>query len=173
MEKVRPFTPIRLKGKDANLLIASVRMYGRPYSRRFHRIVHDPQSGELSYDADGDGPIAAIQFARLDAGLALTHQDMILAHDRRGLAVLQLNFSYFITEKLREWPVTGQLPLPSSSRNLSGLRQQPSKYFQPNAPLSQVSFFPRAPWSLPLRVPALIIRMSSGVNDGMMSPPTA
>jgi serralysin len=43
-----------------------------------HRVIYDPQGGALFYDPDGSGPIAATQFAGLDAGLALTHQDFVV-----------------------------------------------------------------------------------------------
>lgn len=38
-----------------------------------HRIVYNPTSGVLFHDPDGTGPIAAVRFARLPAGLALTN----------------------------------------------------------------------------------------------------
>jgi serralysin len=37
-----------------------------------HRILYDTASGLVSYDPDGSGGQAAIAFARLGAGLALT-----------------------------------------------------------------------------------------------------
>ncbi|AQR72880.1 glycosyl hydrolase family 28-related protein [Sphingomonas sp. LM7] len=42
------------------------------------RILYDPKSGGLFYDADGNGASAAIQFATLSAGLSLTHTDFFL-----------------------------------------------------------------------------------------------
>ncbi|HVL21435.1 MAG TPA: calcium-binding protein, partial [Amaricoccus sp.] len=42
------------------------------------RIVYDTDSGALSYDADGDGDDAAIQFARLDANLNLSASDFAI-----------------------------------------------------------------------------------------------
>ena len=39
------------------------------------RVLYDPASGKLYYDADGNGPTEAIQFAKLAAGLALTSAD--------------------------------------------------------------------------------------------------
>ena len=42
------------------------------------RIVYNPATGALSYDADGTGPVAAVRFARLPAGLALTSQSFMI-----------------------------------------------------------------------------------------------
>lgn len=42
------------------------------------RVLYDPASGRLAYDKDGSGAGAAVQFATLSAGLALTHQDFIV-----------------------------------------------------------------------------------------------
>ena len=41
-------------------------------------IIYNPTSGALSYDADGSGAVAAVQFATLDTGLAITHNDFIV-----------------------------------------------------------------------------------------------
>lgn len=41
-------------------------------------IIYDNRKGVLSYDADGSGPKAAIQFAVLKKGLALTHKDFFV-----------------------------------------------------------------------------------------------
>jgi Ca2+-binding RTX toxin-like protein len=43
-----------------------------------HRIIYNPTSGSLYYDADGSGPIAAIRFARLAPGLALTNATFVV-----------------------------------------------------------------------------------------------
>jgi serralysin len=40
------------------------------------RIVYDQASGRIFYDADGNGAGAAILFARVEAGTALTHADI-------------------------------------------------------------------------------------------------
>ena len=41
-------------------------------------IIYDSNTGALYYDADGTGSTAAIQFAELNAGLALTHLDFYI-----------------------------------------------------------------------------------------------
>ncbi|MBY0569447.1 MAG: calcium-binding protein, partial [Hyphomonadaceae bacterium] len=41
------------------------------------RIIYDPTTGALYYDADGDGGGAAVQFATLGTGLALTNNDFL------------------------------------------------------------------------------------------------
>jgi Ca2+-binding RTX toxin-like protein len=38
-------------------------------------ILYDRATGTLSYDADGNGSIAAVQFAKVAAGLALSASD--------------------------------------------------------------------------------------------------
>ncbi len=42
------------------------------------RIIYNAANGNLMYDADGTGSIAAVVFARIDPGLALTHADFVL-----------------------------------------------------------------------------------------------
>lgn len=39
------------------------------------RILYDPATGNLRYDADGSGPVASIRFARLTTAPAITNQD--------------------------------------------------------------------------------------------------
>ena len=39
------------------------------------RIIYDSNTGALSYDPDGTGSAAAVQFAELEPGLALTYRD--------------------------------------------------------------------------------------------------
>ena len=42
------------------------------------RIIYDSGSGALSYDSDGAGGTAQVQFATLSAGLALTNLDFFV-----------------------------------------------------------------------------------------------
>jgi trimeric autotransporter adhesin len=65
-------------GLPLGVLDASAFYAGSAARDTDHRIIYDPQDGELFYDADGDGPAAAVQFARLDTGLVLTHQDFLV-----------------------------------------------------------------------------------------------
>ncbi len=43
-----------------------------------HRIIYDTDSGALSFDADGNGAGASVQFATLSAGLAMTAADFVV-----------------------------------------------------------------------------------------------
>ena len=42
------------------------------------RIIYNDTSGALLYDADGTGPTAAIQFAKVTVGLVLTNADFVV-----------------------------------------------------------------------------------------------
>lgn len=43
------------------------------------RILHDAATGTVSYDSDGNAAAAAIAFARVDAGLALSASDFFVS----------------------------------------------------------------------------------------------
>jgi Ca2+-binding RTX toxin-like protein len=51
---------------------------GATASKASHRILYDPATGHLRYDADGTGPIASVRFATLTTGLALTNLDFVV-----------------------------------------------------------------------------------------------
>jgi Ca2+-binding RTX toxin-like protein len=58
-------------------LAASAFRSGSAATDASDRIVYDQASGKIFYDADGTGDIAAILFARVEAGTALTSADFI------------------------------------------------------------------------------------------------
>jgi serralysin len=41
-------------------------------------IIYDDTTGAIYYDSDGTGAAAAVQFAQVTAGLALSHLDFIV-----------------------------------------------------------------------------------------------
>ena len=41
-------------------------------------LFYNPRTGTLSYDADGNGAVAAVQIATLSAGLGITHADIVV-----------------------------------------------------------------------------------------------
>ena len=59
-------------------LAASAFHIGTAATTADHRIIYDSTIGALSYDADGSGAGAAVQFASLFAGLALTNADFVV-----------------------------------------------------------------------------------------------
>jgi serralysin len=65
-------------GLGAGALDAGAFHVGSAATDAAHRIIYNNSTGALLFDADGDGAGAAIQFASLAAGLALTHNDFIV-----------------------------------------------------------------------------------------------
>lgn len=61
----------------AGPLAASAFVIGAAAADADDRIIYDPTTGALWYDADGDGAGAAVQFATLATGLALTNADFV------------------------------------------------------------------------------------------------
>jgi Ca2+-binding RTX toxin-like protein len=58
-------------------LAANVFVIGAAATTADHRIIYDATTGALYYDADGNGAGAAVQFATLGTGLALTNADFV------------------------------------------------------------------------------------------------
>jgi Ca2+-binding RTX toxin-like protein len=75
-----PADTIRLEnsiftGLAAGVLGANAFHIGAATADAFDRIVYNSTTGALSFDADGVGGTAGIQFAHLATGLGLTHAD--------------------------------------------------------------------------------------------------
>ena len=66
------FTGLALGALDASAFAIG------PATTAAHRVIYDSATGALSYDADGNGAGAAVQFATLATGLALTHEDFFV-----------------------------------------------------------------------------------------------
>ena len=64
-------------GIGLGTLAANAFVIGAAATTADHRIIYDPVTGALYYDADGDGAVAAVQFATLGTGLALTNADFV------------------------------------------------------------------------------------------------
>jgi Ca2+-binding RTX toxin-like protein len=62
----------------AGTLAASAFRVGAAAADASDRVVYNFATGSLMYDADGIGGAAAVQFAQLDAGLALTSSDFLI-----------------------------------------------------------------------------------------------
>lgn len=56
---------------DSGLLLPAAFATGSAATDAAHRIIYNPVTGEISYDEDGVGGVAAIVFARVSAGLAM------------------------------------------------------------------------------------------------------
>jgi Ca2+-binding RTX toxin-like protein len=65
-------------GLAAGVLAANAFHVGAAAADAFDRIVYNSTTGALSFDADGTGGTAAIQFAHLTAGLGLTNVDFVV-----------------------------------------------------------------------------------------------
>lgn len=64
-------------GIGIGALAANAFVIGSAATTAEHRIIYDATTGALFYDADGDGAGAAVQFATLGTGLALTSADFV------------------------------------------------------------------------------------------------
>jgi Ca2+-binding RTX toxin-like protein len=78
-----PADTIRLEnsiftGLSAGVLAANAFHVGAAAADALDRIVYNSATGALSFDADGTGAGAAIQFATLATGLALTNADFVV-----------------------------------------------------------------------------------------------
>lgn len=66
-------------GLSAGTLAASAFVIGAAAADADDRIIYNSATGALSFDADGNGAGAAVQFATLAAGLALTNSDFLVS----------------------------------------------------------------------------------------------
>ena len=90
VDRITDFTPaddvMRLEGAvfptlfSAGTLPASAFRAAAVAGDSDDRILYDPATGFLRYDADGTGATAAVRFGRLSAGLAVTNADFIVQH---------------------------------------------------------------------------------------------
>lgn len=74
---------IRLSSNIYNTLpdgapVASAFVTGSTAADADDRIIYDPITGALHYDADRTGAGAAVQFATIDPGIALTNADFVV-----------------------------------------------------------------------------------------------
>ena len=76
--EVSPKTPVDVDAKDRGPLAASNLCIGKNAKDANDHIVYDKATGALYYDADGNGSAAAIQFAQLKAGAALSAADFFI-----------------------------------------------------------------------------------------------
>jgi serralysin len=72
------FTALPRPGILARDLTAAEFVTGTAAQDASHRIIYNSATGALFYDSDGVGGAAAIQFAEVTAGLALTNQDFLV-----------------------------------------------------------------------------------------------
>jgi len=88
VDRVQDFVPIddqiRLDHRiftafpSTGMLSTSMFRSGSAATTSAQRIVYNPASGLVFYDADGSGPIVAIRFARLATGLTLTNKNFVV-----------------------------------------------------------------------------------------------
>jgi Ca2+-binding RTX toxin-like protein len=72
------FTALAVPGSLARSLTAAEFVIGTAAQDASDRIIYDSSTGALLYDSDGAGGVAAIQFAEVSAGLALSQQDFLV-----------------------------------------------------------------------------------------------
>lgn len=56
-------------------LVPSAFHMGATAADALDRIIYNPGNGKLFFDVDGSGPRAAVQFASVPPGLAMTHRE--------------------------------------------------------------------------------------------------
>ncbi len=66
-------------GLSVGTLAASAFVVGAAAADASDRIIYNSATGALYFDADGNGAGAAVQFATLAAGLALTNNDFLVS----------------------------------------------------------------------------------------------
>ena len=75
---VWPKTPVDKHARDVGPLAASNFRIGAEAQDSDDRIIYNKKTGALYYDADGNGEGAAIQFAQLKAGTALSAENFFI-----------------------------------------------------------------------------------------------
>ncbi len=65
-------------GKANTVLKAGAFTTGKAARDSSDRIIYDKETGALYYDPDGTGSKAAVQFAKVAAGLAMTHKEFLI-----------------------------------------------------------------------------------------------
>jgi Ca2+-binding RTX toxin-like protein len=70
------YTALLASGTGNPALLASQFVVGTAATTAEHRIIYNQSQGRLFYDADGNGAGAAVQFATVAAGMALSAADL-------------------------------------------------------------------------------------------------
>jgi serralysin len=65
-------------GLPTGVVAASAFVIGATAADALDRIIYNSATGALYYDADGSGAGAAVQFAEVSAGLAMTNADFVI-----------------------------------------------------------------------------------------------